>query len=68
MEEPAAEAEAEEVAVPPHTRRKPARKPLPADLPRVEVVHDLPEEEKVCPCGKARVEIGREVSEQLDED
>jgi hypothetical protein len=34
-----------------HTRKKPVRKPLPADLPRVEIVHDIDEAEKSCPCG-----------------
>lgn len=43
------------------------RRRLPADLPRQKVVHDLPEEQKVCPCcGKPRHVIGQEVSEQLD--
>lgn len=40
---------------------------LPADLPRDKRVHDLPEDEKPCPCcGKMRHVIGQEVSEQLD--
>jgi transposase len=43
------------------------RRRLPTDLPRQRVVHDLPEDEKVCPCcGKPRQVIGQEVSEQLD--
>lgn len=43
------------------------RRRLPADLPREQVVHDLSEEEKRCPCcGEMRVQIGQEVSEQLD--
>jgi len=45
-----------------HGRRK-----LAPDLPRDTVVHDLPEEEKPCPCcGTMRTVIGQEVSEQLD--
>lgn len=45
-----------------HGRRK-----LPSDLPRRKVIHDLPEEEKPCPCcGKMRHVMGQEVSEQLD--
>ena len=59
-------AEAETLVVPEHTRRKPKRKPLPEDLPRVEVVHDLDEEEKVCACGANLSRIGEEVSEKLD--
>eukprot|EP01037_Dinobryon_pediforme_P020073 gene20073-20610_t len=48
---------------------KPARGkrgPLPADLKRVEIVHDVPEAERTCPCGTPMVEIGQDVSEQLD--
>ena len=61
-------AEAEEaVAVPAHERRKPGRKPLPTWIPRVEILHDLAPEEKVCAHdGHALVEIGHEVSEQLE--
>ena len=63
---------AEEIAAPgvtvaAHTRAKPGRKPLPADLPREEVVHDIPEEEKICGCcGQPLVRIGEETSEKLD--
>jgi transposase len=49
-----------------HERKKPGRKPLPPELPRVEIVHDLPEEEKVCACGCQLCRIGEEISEQLD--
>lgn len=56
----------EEVEVPAHTRKKAGRKPLPEDLPRVEVVHDLADEDKVCACGCELSRIGEEVSEQLD--
>lgn len=50
------------------------RKPTPKNgrnidtraLPRERVVHDLPEEEKVCGCGKALCAMGEDVSEQLD--
>jgi len=66
--EEAETARAEEtITVPAHERRKPGRKPLPAWLPRVEILHDLAPEEKVCAHdGHALVEIGREVSEQLE--
>jgi transposase len=56
----------EEVPVAAHKRKKRGRKPLPEDLPRIEVVHDLPEEEKVCACGCQLSKIGEEVSEKLD--
>lgn len=54
------------VEVPAQTRRKRGRKPLPSDLPRVEVIHDLKEEEKVCGRGCRMDRIGEETSEQLD--
>jgi transposase len=42
------------------------RKPLPPELPRVRVEHDVPEADKQCRCGCARDVIGEETSEQLD--
>ncbi|RPI67693.1 MAG: hypothetical protein EHM38_09530 [Geobacteraceae bacterium] len=64
------DAEDEEAAqtmeIPAHTRKKPKRKPLPKDLPRVEVIHDICEEEKVCACGTPLCRIGQEESEKLD--
>ena len=42
------------------------RVPLPAELPRVEVIHDVPEAGRTCPCGTPMVVIGQQVSEQLD--
>jgi len=59
-------AEEAEITVPAHTRKKRGRKPLPEDLPRVEVIHDVSAEEKVCGCGLEKSRIGEEVSEQLD--
>ncbi len=52
--------------VPAHTRRRPKRKPLPADLPRLDVVHDIAEDQKRCSCGAELSRIGEEVSEKLD--
>lgn len=46
--------------------RKLGRKVLPADLARVEVVYDLPDDQKQCPEGHTLKEIGCEISEQLD--
>ena len=47
------------------TRR--GRKPLSKDLPRVRVVHDLPEAEKICGgCGTALPLIGEDCTESLD--
>lgn len=60
------EPEEEHVEVPAHSRKKKGRKPLPEELPRVEVVHDIAEEEKVCQCGSHLSRIGEEVCEKLD--
>ena len=51
-----------------YTRRrgKPKRVAIPENLPREEIVVDLPEEEKHCPEGHDLKCIGEEVSEQLD--
>jgi len=56
----------EEVTIEKDTRKKPGRKPLPDNLPRVEVIHDLTDEEKQCACGCTKERIGKEVSEQLE--
>ncbi|MFO1419011.1 MAG: IS66 family transposase zinc-finger binding domain-containing protein [Methylotetracoccus sp.] len=48
------------------TRRRGKRHPLPAELPRIDVLHDVPETERICACGTPLVEIGEEISEQLD--
>ena len=48
-------------------RKGHGRRRIPDDLPRERVIHDLPENEKPCPCcGTMRTLIGQEVSEQLD--
>jgi transposase len=47
-------------------KKKPGRKPLPEDLPRIRVEHDLPEEALTCSCGCQRTVIGEETSEQLE--
>jgi len=59
-------ADADETTVPEHKRKKPGRRPLPADLPRIVVEHDLAENQKICPCGCHKKRIGQETSEQLD--
>lgn len=46
--------------------RRGGRAALPSELPRVDIVHDVPESERVCACGTPMVVIGEEVSEQLD--
>jgi transposase len=57
-------AEGSRQAATPKARGK--RGPLPAELPRVDIVHDVPEAERTCACGTPMVEIGQDVSEQLD--
>ena len=61
------EAPPNEIAVPAYTRKKGGRRPLPDFLPVQEILHDLSDEEKVCPYDPAHrlVEIGREQSDQL---
>ena len=56
IEAPAAEpVEAEEVVAP--VKRRGKRKPLPANLPRMEVIHELPEHELTCACGACKQSI-----------
>ena len=63
---PAAEpVEAEEIVVAPGKRRG-KRKPLPANLPRVDIIHELPEHELACTCGCRMQAMGEETSEQLE--
>ena len=51
----------------PAKRKGHGRRPLPKELPRQQVVHDLTDEQKKCPCcGEVRVRIGQETSEQLE--
>jgi transposase len=49
-----------------HVRQQPKRRPLPQALPRVEVIVDIPEEQKRCGCGAELVRIDEESSEKLD--
>ena len=46
--------------------KRPTRKPLPPELPRVRHVIELSEEERQCSCGCTLVEIGEDISEQVD--
>jgi transposase len=63
----AAERAPQSITIPAHERGKRGRKKLDAALPRVDVVHDLPEAEKVCAeHGEPLERMGEEISEQLD--
>ena len=58
----------DEITVAAHTRKKRGRKPLPDHLPRIEIIHELPESaERYCDHdGQLLTEIGEVISEQLD--
>jgi len=47
-------------------RERGARKPLPPELPRVQIRHVLPESARRCACGCELTVIGQQESEQLD--
>jgi len=50
-----------------YRRSKAGRRPLPAELPRIEVVHELSDEACTCDVCRAPLEVmGAKVSEQLD--
>lgn len=63
------EAEQEEISedltIKEHKRKRSGRKPIPEDLPRVEVVHDISDEDKKCKCGSEKSRIGEETCEKL---
>lgn len=65
---PTPSGEGDEIVVPAHKRAKGGRKPLDDRLPRERVEHDIPEHEKLCPCGSGhmRPRIGEVVTEQAD--
>jgi len=50
----------------PQTKARGKRGPLPPELERVEIIHDVPEAERTCDCGTPMAVINRVVSEQLD--
>ena len=55
------------IIVPAHKRKKRGRKPLPDNLPRIDMVHEIPESARYCDHdGQLLVEIGEVISEQLD--
>lgn len=60
------ETPASSAATTPKAKARGKRMPLPSELPRVDIVHDVPEAERTCPCGTPMVVIGQQVSEQLD--
>lgn len=50
-----------------HRRRRPTgRRPLPAHLPRRRVEVDVPDADRLCPCGHMKTRIGESVAEKLE--
>jgi transposase len=62
----AEEIKGDSIEVPIKPKEKSGRKPLPKELERIVVEHDLLEHEKTCDCGCQKTHIGDDVSEQLD--
>jgi len=61
------EADDDEIMVAAHKRKKRGRKPIPDHLPRIDVIHELPESMRHCDHdGRLLTEIGEVISEQLD--
>lgn len=59
--------EVDTVEIAAHSKRRPKRRPLPADLPRIDIHHDLPDADKVCGCcGDEMTCIGEQTSEQVE--
>ena len=58
VEIPDAEEKPEKTEVKSYSRNKPGRKPIDPNIPRVEKVIDIPEEEKKCACGADLNRIG----------
>jgi transposase len=65
--EAAAEQSVDQEKTPAKKKKKGGRRPLPKDLPREVIIHDLPEDKKTCACcGDQMQKMGEETSEQLD--
>jgi transposase len=54
------------IVVASHLRRRGKRARLPENLPRIEEIIDLPDDQKFCSCGAPLVKIGEDVSEKLE--
>jgi len=60
-------AEVVDSPIPSGRRRGHGRRRLPDSLPRRRIIHELSEAERSCPCcGKLRVKVSEEISEQLE--
>lgn len=59
--------ESDRVEITAHRRKRGGRKPLPPELPRIEVVYELGESERICEHDGAKLKvIGEVATEQLD--
>lgn len=47
-------------------KKRGARKPIPDWFPRNEVIHYIPEEDRICGCGHPLEKIGEQTSEKID--
>jgi transposase len=61
-----ADPQPEEASLPRRRRKGHGRRPIPDHLPREDVLHDVPPEERTCTCGREKARIGEDVSEQLE--
>ncbi len=60
-------ASADAIEIPAHTRSTKRRVSIPADIPRLDIIHDVPDDQKICPHdGTALKRIGSETHVQLD--
>ncbi len=50
----------------PEVKARGKRVPIPPELPRIDIIHDVPEADRTCGCGTPMVVIGQQISEQLD--
>ena len=65
-ETPVDDVDQDDINVKPHSRkRNNTRKPLPEQLPRVDVLHELSDDERQCSCGCTLERIGEDTHEQL---
>jgi len=55
----------EQITVPAHRRTKAGREPLGPSIPREDIIHDIPEEEKLCGCGHRLAKVDEVISERL---
>jgi transposase len=63
--EVSAEEETDVITVPEHTRKKRGGSSIPNHIPRIEIIHDLPQEEQVDSFGRPMKLIGKIKSEKL---